>query len=374
MALKLPPEKQLKIREIVKKLSKKNKIPIRDFAKVLGLLTSACPAVSYGWMYTKRLEQAKFLALQKSNENYDEYMTINKDLDPDLLWWKNLANSSINPIRYFQYAVEIFTDASLTGWGAACNGERTGGFWSSDEAQNHINYLELRAAFIALKCFANNFTNKEILLRIDNTTAISYINRMGGVQYPHLNDISRNIWQWCEERKLFIFASYIKSKENIEADQESRCTNIDTEWELSGLAFDRIIFEFGHPEIDLFATRLNAKCQKYVSWKRDPHAFNIDAFTLHWGHYFFYAFPPFSLILKCLRKIIDNKAQGIMVVPYWPNQPWYPLYISLQIAKPVHFLPQSQLLLSPCRTRHPLWRSLTLVSSVLSGEHFPNRI
>lgn len=229
--------------------------------------------------------------------------------------------TSKNSIRSGQYTLEIFTDASLSGWGVMCNGERSNGFWDATESRCHINLLELKAAFIGLKCFARNKYNSEILLRIDNTVAISYINRMGGIQYTHLNYITRNIWEWCEERRLYIFASYIKSKENVEADEESRRTNIDTEWDLSSTAFNKIVNYYGEPEVDLFATRLNAKCSSYVSWKRDPSAFNVDAFTIDWSSYYFYAFPPFSLILKSLRKIINDGATGIMVVPYWKSQP-----------------------------------------------------
>lgn len=79
---------------------------------------------------------------------------------------------------------------------------------------------------------------------------------MGGVQYTHLNDIAREIWQWCEKRPIFIFASHIKSKENVEADEESRRTNIDTEWQLSDPAFQKIVNHFGYLEVDLFAMRL----------------------------------------------------------------------------------------------------------------------
>lgn len=128
------------------------------------------------------------------------------------------------------------------------------------------------AAFIGLT-FARNMYISEILLRIDNTVAISYINRMGGIQYPHLNGITRNIWEWCEESRLFSFASYIKSKDNVED-------------------------FFAEPEIDLFATRLNAKCSTYVSWNRDPTAFNVDAFTIDWSSYFFYAFPSCFVDIK----------------------------------------------------------------------------
>jgi len=45
-----------------------------------------------------------------------------------------------------------------------------------------INYLELLSAFFALKCFAENLRDCDVLLRIDNTTAIAYINKMGGIQ------------------------------------------------------------------------------------------------------------------------------------------------------------------------------------------------
>jgi len=45
------------------------------------------------------------------------------------------------------------TDASLLGWGETCNGMSTGGRWSVEEAEQHINYLELKAAILALKAF-----------------------------------------------------------------------------------------------------------------------------------------------------------------------------------------------------------------------------
>ncbi|KAL0861715.1 hypothetical protein ABMA27_009196 [Loxostege sticticalis] len=308
MTIGLPLEKRKKILNLLKDVAKRKNIIIREFAKLLGVLTSACPAIAYGWMYTKLLEREKFLALRQSNDNYDGKMVIPDILNEELIWWEKHIMTATNLIRNGQYSLEIYSDASLSGWGVMCNGERANGFWDSIESQNHINLLELKAAFMGLQCFASDIHNSEILLRIDNTVAISYINRMGGIQYSHLNEITRQIWKWCEERQLYIFASYIKSKDNVEADEESRRSNIDTEWDLSFTAFTDIVDEYGEPEIDLFASRLNTKCTKYISWKRDPSAFNVDAFTVDWGSYYFYSFPPFSLILKCLRKIINDRA------------------------------------------------------------------
>lgn len=86
-----------------------------------------------------------------------------------------------------------------------CDSKKANGRWTTDEKAHHINYLELLAAFFGLKHFAKHLRNKEVLLRIDNTTAISYINRMGSIQHPLLNNLARSIWQWCEERNLWIY-------------------------------------------------------------------------------------------------------------------------------------------------------------------------
>ncbi|XP_070530006.1 uncharacterized protein [Cardiocondyla obscurior] len=146
-----------------------------------------------------------------------------------------------------------------------------------------------RQKFLALGDANQNFSSRNlrdcnILLRIDNITALAYINKFGSVQYPYLSDISRQIWQWCEERNIFIFASYIASVENIIADAESRVTDPDTEWSLSHSAFQQINKNFGPFDVDIFASLLNAKCDVYISWFPDPGSFSVDAFTLSWSN------------------------------------------------------------------------------------------
>lgn len=373
MIIELPASKRQKILQLIITLTESTRIRIRDFARILGSLTAACPAIVYGWAHTKSLERAKYIALLKNHDNYDAFMTVTDNLRDDLHWWKNNILIAVNSIRNQNYDIEIYTDASTTGWGAACDKEKTGGLWTTTESTNHINYLELLAAYFGLKSFAGQYRNCNILLRVDNTTAISYINRMGGVQYPHLNQISRKIWDWCEERRIFVFASYIPSSLNTEADGESRKINVDTEWELSSQAFAKIVLLFGEPCIDLFASRINTKCPLYVSWKKDPFAYNIDAFTVDWSQYYFYAFPPFALILKTLNKIVSDKATGIVVVPLWPSQPWYPFYMSLCIKTIEVFSPSKNLLSSPFRSTHPLSRHLSLVACVLSGKGSVNK-
>ncbi|CAG5109271.1 Protein of unknown function [Cotesia congregata] len=101
---------------------------------------------------------------------------------------------------------------------------------------------------------------------------------------------------------------------------------------------------------------------KYCSWHRDPLAFCIDALTIDWNELNFFAFPPFSLILKKLKKIQTDQACGILVVPNWCGQPWYPLWLSLLDSQPIIFQPDSNLLRSSC-TKNPL------VSRLLKGAY-----
>ena len=72
----------------------------------------------------------------------------------------------------------ITSDASLKGWGAACQERTTGGLWSTEEACFHINLLELKVAYLALQCFLKETVSIHVLMRLDNRTAIAYLNRM----------------------------------------------------------------------------------------------------------------------------------------------------------------------------------------------------
>ena len=141
---------------------------------------------------------------------------------------------------------------------------------------------------------------------------------MGGSQFDNLNKITKKIGSGARTETFGFFASYISSRENFQADAESRRLEPETEYELSRTAFKEIIRILGSPDIDLFASRSNHKCNCYVSWRKHPWSESVDAFTLPWKDFYFYALPPISTILRTLRKIKKEEAEGIVVVPDWP--------------------------------------------------------
>lgn len=183
-------------------------------------------------------------------------MDLPSSLAATFHWWRNIFSDprQAKTIRSTVASQEIYSDASLSNWGASCGDLRTHGWWSEEEKLEHINFLEHKAAFYALRCLTSDVQDSYILLRIDNTTALSYVNRFGSVQYPHLTALAKQIWGWCEERNNFVFASYIASIDNSLADLESRTVSVDTEWSLSQDAFSQLSAEFGPFEIDLFAS------------------------------------------------------------------------------------------------------------------------
>ena len=117
---------------------------------------------------------------------------------------------------------------------------------------------------------------------------------------------------------------------------DSRKVNKELEWQLNpdtfALLLERVNFQC---DIDLFASRINNQLPKYLSYRPDPQAYAVDAFTLSWTGFQFYAFPPFSVIVKAFQKISLDKATGVIVVPYWPSQAYFTTLLHMLIATPV---------------------------------------
>ena len=106
---------------------------------------------------------------------------------------------TITPIKH---ALQIFTDASIEGWGAHLDEHTTRGTWSLPGSKLHINYLGLKAVFLALKEFQDLCGNKIVLVATDNTTVVSYINKEGGMRSGPLCALLWRILPWCTRKQV----------------------------------------------------------------------------------------------------------------------------------------------------------------------------
>ena len=142
-----------------------------------------------------------------------------------------------------------------------------------------------------------------------------------GSRSPLCDGVIEEIWQWAQERNVWILVSHIPGVENVKADAVSRIRhNDELEWALAPTRFQHAMEKLKWtPNIDLFASRLNYKVKPFYSMRPDQEAAGCDAFTIDWQEHRFYAFPPFPLIQRVLRKIGEEGATGVIVVPNWPT-------------------------------------------------------
>ena len=291
----------------------------------------------------------------------------------EIEWWEVNTMDYKSPIHRENPLITITSDACKTGFGAVCNEIEFNGHWNVHEKSLHINILELKAAFLALEYFAVNFKG-HCRLRLDNTTAIYAINQMGSCKSNLINKIAKNMWVFALDKGIWLSAVYVPSKDN-EADKPSRRVLNDSEFMLNKDIYKQLISMINfEPKIDIMASRVNFQVKPYISYKPDVDAKFIDAFSIEWSGLDFYCFPPFNMVLRCLQKIIKEKASGILIVPYWEAQPFFPLFCRMIIGKPILLPYRVNLLVHPTEpeTRHRM-KGLKLIASLVSGKNVKNR-
>ena len=89
--------------------------------------------------------------------------------------------------------------ASKVGWGAVLSETSTGGQFSMEEKESHINVLELKGVLFGLQAFCSGLMDTHILLKVDNTPAVSAINKMGSTKSLPMDEVVQAIWEWARE-------------------------------------------------------------------------------------------------------------------------------------------------------------------------------
>ena len=69
----------------------------------------------------------KIHALKVNAGNYESTMTLSQMVKTELAGWIENIDMASRPIMFGYPDITITTDASNLGWGAVCNGTKTGG-------------------------------------------------------------------------------------------------------------------------------------------------------------------------------------------------------------------------------------------------------
>ena len=367
MNVRLTESKANKIKVAVENILAKKSLSIRQLSQIVGSLVASFPGVKYGQLFYRSCDNFKTKTLKESRGNFEAKISLPTECRSDLQWWVENIKVVDKPIRMGKTKYTLESDASKSGWGGCLvNGgdpQKTGGNWNRVESERHINYLELLAAWLTIQSFCKNERDCNIKVLSDNTTTVAYLNNMGGTK-DACNRLAREIWYWCYLNNNWITSTHLPGKINTVADKESRSVHDNMEWKLHPELFKTVCAKWGTPDIDLFASRLNCQLVPYCSWKPDPGAKAVDAMSIDWSIYFFYAFPPFNMMGRVLRKVEEEQAEGVIIFPAWPTQTWYPKLLSMCINEPLVLYRKNATLSHPWRMEETLPKTRIMAARI----------
>ena len=123
-----------------------------------------------------------------------------------------------------------------------------------------------------MQAFLPQLKHQHVQIGIDNKTAMTYINKLGGTRSHRPTSLALEMWTFAADRNLTLSAVYVPGEENQMADKKSRVFQDSLERMLHPAVFQALQKEVGCFGIDLFATWVNHQVPAYISWRPEPGA------------------------------------------------------------------------------------------------------
>ena len=239
-----------------------------------------------------------------------------------------------------------YTATGIGPYSDRCIQKRPGDCMSRDQNGGSVVQEGTGSTYQSAETFSHKVCHFDICQNVKNVShthsgrqhdSLELFAENGREKNPELMQISKEIWKFLLGQEITITAEYLPENLNYKADWESRHQKDSSEWKLCPLVFSKIWKILGKkPEIDLFASRLSNQLPSYYSWKPDPSSLGRDALQQKRYHKSLYAFPPFALIHKVLKKVEEEKVPSLIIVtPTWQTQSWYPERLRLSVSNPI---------------------------------------
>lgn len=331
------PQRIHRLQEALLRARESHMVTSRSLASILGSMESMALLLPLGRLHKRSVQRLFLSGWLKVHKNWNRVITLGKEFDEATVQWLDQKWLSQGvPITLPQPQEILFTDASNVGWGAHMGTLTAAGQWPAALVGQHINMLELEAVWLALQQFQDSVQGKHVMVNTDNTSVAFYINKQGGAHSFSLSLRAEQLLLWCQDREIVLTARYLPGKLNILADSLSRAHMIlPSEWTLAHNVLQPIWDQWGRPHVDLFATRFSKRLPIYVSPVPDPEAWAVDALSIPWSSLLAYAFPPFPILGKVIRKAREDQATLILVAPLWEAQTWFPDLLHLSHLDPI---------------------------------------
>ena len=157
--VRVPQTIQMKILETVRMVLQKTSVSARDFLSLLRQLNAAADFVMLGRLHLRPLQISLHNQWQPQKLPLCHQICLTTEILKHLKWWlqEDLYHQGI-PLKIDPPSHTIFTDASLSSWGAHVEPEGLlfHGLWTEDQSRFHINVLEMKAIFLSLSIMSSS--------------------------------------------------------------------------------------------------------------------------------------------------------------------------------------------------------------------------
>ncbi len=194
-------------------------VSVGAYRRLLGLMAATSPVLPLGLLHMRPfLWWMKELRLHPTVPA-TRLIRVSRSCCRPLLMWRDpvFLRSGVRMGAIHRRHI-ITMDASMTGWGAVFEGRPASGEWKEEFLFWHINCLELRAVFLALKYFLPVLGGYHIIVRTDNMA----VNRQGGSRSRTLDRLARHLLLRSQDKFLSLRAVHVPGVLNLAADFLSR--------------------------------------------------------------------------------------------------------------------------------------------------------
>ena len=238
LELSLPMEKVLKLRTLLLSLINRGHASKKELECVGGLVSHCAYIVKGGRTFSRRI-----FDLSASYSRHSCKIPLSKEILSDFEWWLALCHVFNGRACMIQgvHPSPIVSDSSFLGFGAWAGQDWLAGFWSHndipddfqtgcshlaapptfDHVPKNINVYELWSVVAALHRWAPSYKNSCLHVITDNMQVLAMLNTGRSANKTCMTWL-RELYWICFVNNIDIFATYIKSSENILADALSR--------------------------------------------------------------------------------------------------------------------------------------------------------
>lgn len=152
-------------------------------------------------------------------------------------------------------------------------------------ALQDIHILEFEAVTSTLHLMVEDLTGCNVIIQSDFATVVAYITHDGGMR-------SRKLFLWCLDHQISITEVHPPGQDNLITDQLSRPRYgphaphpdrfLSVTWALDPMVMSRLFHKRGTPVIDLFATWVTRKVERFCRRLPHPMAIPLDALGTLW--------------------------------------------------------------------------------------------